>query len=537
MARIPRSARQVLPSGQVAGAPVPFDIADTGQGLEARALGQVGQAITGIGETLFTIEREKQVARDDAAVANAVAGENRLVFDEVSRINRTVFGSVDDIKRERERLSTVISDNRDLVTQGMSDDAKQRFANRSVLSESARLGQFENALFRKEIDLGKSQASLNLGQNYEAFFSDATSVSQKEDALESIEETKKGFARYFDAGELESLEERTKISALKNLGKYEQAKDVAMKTKAFTPQDREAVLASIERAQKAGKTRNQELFDTAASKVEPNWLQRYRDGDPTLEDDIERWTYGGNDPEMIRKQVDLKEEWFKKLDSLPVKDRTSNIYAAWAAKVDLDPTAQVDGKSLREAIYAQVGPNREVNLSIKEAEALVTKLEGNLSGQNTADKANHSKFQGLLTAQWKAGLFGKPDKNKTKETYNKLALQLTEFSINNPQASGREWQDTFDAIRDDNAEPFPFSRLLSGVFEAAEIVVPGVTITRGVFDKLTQARNDTLAAIPTQAPKITSFKVGDTQAAPDGTQYIMIKKGNTPAEDEWLPIQ
>ena len=99
--RTPRQAQQLEPF-------IPSDIADVGGGLEAQALGEIGQGIGQLGETLFKIEVEKQEARDTASIADAVSKENELVFNEINNINRTVFSDVKEIQASRERLSSSI---------------------------------------------------------------------------------------------------------------------------------------------------------------------------------------------------------------------------------------------------------------------------------------------------------------------------------------------------------------------------------------------------------------------------------------------
>jgi hypothetical protein len=62
LAKIP--SRRVLPSGAVPTAQVPLDIANTGQGLEAAALGDIGQGVSRLGAVLGIIEERKQQATD-----------------------------------------------------------------------------------------------------------------------------------------------------------------------------------------------------------------------------------------------------------------------------------------------------------------------------------------------------------------------------------------------------------------------------------------------------------------------------------------
>lgn len=64
MAQIPKSSRTVLSSGRVAGGQIPFDIADTGQGAEARALGDLGRGISDVGNVFGEIEQRKMRATD-----------------------------------------------------------------------------------------------------------------------------------------------------------------------------------------------------------------------------------------------------------------------------------------------------------------------------------------------------------------------------------------------------------------------------------------------------------------------------------------
>ncbi len=84
MAKIPRSSRRVLPSGAVPTAQVPQDIADTGQGLEARALGQIGEGIGEIGNVLLEIELRDRQASDlkQASTDAADRQSNKLSIEE-----------------------------------------------------------------------------------------------------------------------------------------------------------------------------------------------------------------------------------------------------------------------------------------------------------------------------------------------------------------------------------------------------------------------------------------------------------------------
>ncbi len=95
MASIPRSSRKVLPSGAIATAQIPFDIADTGQGLEARALGAIGKGVGDVANVFAEIEARKQKATDltqsglDGQAQRDTQNQINLAENDVSINDRT----------------------------------------------------------------------------------------------------------------------------------------------------------------------------------------------------------------------------------------------------------------------------------------------------------------------------------------------------------------------------------------------------------------------------------------------------------------
>lgn len=84
MADIPTRVRQVAPSGRVAGAVIPFDIADTGQGIEAQGLGDLGRAISGTGRVIAELVLRDRKANDlkQASVDATDRQNSRLAVEE-----------------------------------------------------------------------------------------------------------------------------------------------------------------------------------------------------------------------------------------------------------------------------------------------------------------------------------------------------------------------------------------------------------------------------------------------------------------------
>ncbi|KKN28063.1 hypothetical protein LCGC14_0858140 [marine sediment metagenome] len=306
----------MLPSGRSDAARFSLDIARTGGEQVGAGLGALGAGVSDLSVSLARTERVKQAARDDAAFADAIAAENKLVFDEINKIRSTVYGSTDEINTDRERLGDLISGHRDLRLEGMSTRAGAAFSNSSKKSQVARQAQIENALYRKEIDVGRQSASLTIGQAYEIIFSDATSDAQKRDAFESIETTRGGYAEYFKSGELELLEEGMKISAYINVGKFDKARELAAKTKALGPVERGATLQNIDsaeaRARNKAKTTSQFIQNAASDEMieklieDPDFVgQEQFDALPFNEDNQKLWSKVLNDRTVALKSGEL----------------------------------------------------------------------------------------------------------------------------------------------------------------------------------------------------------------------------------------
>jgi len=81
MANIPQyGTRKVTPSGRVGGAAIPFSVADTGQGLEAQALGAIGKGIGDVADVMQEIQE-----RDDKAVDISQASTDSKSIDNISK--------------------------------------------------------------------------------------------------------------------------------------------------------------------------------------------------------------------------------------------------------------------------------------------------------------------------------------------------------------------------------------------------------------------------------------------------------------------
>ncbi len=86
MAKIPKQvSKKVTPSGRVGDVSIPFDIADTGAGIEARGLGALGRGIGALGEALFRIEEAEGISQ--FATARNLANVDVQAFELAQQTN------------------------------------------------------------------------------------------------------------------------------------------------------------------------------------------------------------------------------------------------------------------------------------------------------------------------------------------------------------------------------------------------------------------------------------------------------------------
>ncbi len=106
MAKIPTRTRQIIPSGDVAGAFIPSDIADVGQGIEAGAAAGLGREIGGLGEAIGKIAFAEGSGEADNA---AVGAESRIKQLEID------LNTENDTKKHSALFATALEDIRGLT--------------------------------------------------------------------------------------------------------------------------------------------------------------------------------------------------------------------------------------------------------------------------------------------------------------------------------------------------------------------------------------------------------------------------------------
>ena len=156
MAKIPEYFSQVeAETSRLPRAPV--GLADTGQGLEAQALADIGGALGKVGQALAGIEIEKQRARDNVTLAEMKGALDDFEFE--SRPDPTQFTKIEDFKkaekkygkdwqRESQRISKGsskrVSDQFKIYTELHWDVARKDYHSKSwPLEQNYALAQFD----------------------------------------------------------------------------------------------------------------------------------------------------------------------------------------------------------------------------------------------------------------------------------------------------------------------------------------------------------------------------------------------------------
>jgi len=131
----------------------------------------------------------------------------------------------------------------------MSYRAGQDFSNYTKKNRQAALRQIEYIVWRKEVEFQRNETGRQYTNLFERMASAGFSVEDmyKNPSLDVIED---GMAPYWRAGELEEYRDQMLVGALVNVGRYDDARNLAKSTEVFTPTEKTAILKSIDIAER-----------------------------------------------------------------------------------------------------------------------------------------------------------------------------------------------------------------------------------------------------------------------------------------------
>ena len=156
MARVPRQvARQVIPSGRVAGAVIPTSLSDVGQGIEAQGLAGLGRGIGDFSESVFQIGQKVKRLDDNQDVATGIAEYNNII----NTFNETLPTlSPDDYMAKFAELEPDIQG----ITEGLSKEAASALDNKFVIWNEANRASTAALAIKQKASLAKEEIPTQL---------------------------------------------------------------------------------------------------------------------------------------------------------------------------------------------------------------------------------------------------------------------------------------------------------------------------------------------------------------------------------------
>ena len=262
-----RISRRITPSGRTGGAPVPFDIADTGGEIEARALAAFGADITTTAEAFDELSfRERAaddlLASDNAGIARESAVDSYNQFKEDNEDPKLWSAAAKRIRDDADKTFNQI--------QFFDPQRKER----EKIRHAAEMNHFE-AIAKLQVTDVKAKIAVRATTNsfVTAFAIDSSDLAAKEKDLDEA------LVNEFGSKELVAIEkkkiiglaEKQKISVLIAQRDFEGARKLAETTIGLEPTEREAQLNIINnaetRAKNKAKTTNEFIQDSASEEM------------------------------------------------------------------------------------------------------------------------------------------------------------------------------------------------------------------------------------------------------------------------------
>ncbi len=262
--RTPRQAQQLEPF-------IPSDIADVGGGLEAQALGEIGQGIGQIGKVLFELETRKIDANDieQSVMASTIrqkAKDDQTKFEAENQFSTEFWDT--NRKTLWEQADTQIGE------LSFSDKVKekQNLIHAAEKQHDLTIGQVRTTGISIENAITSSGAAYIASGSVDAL--DAPELrDQYKEALE-LEHTPSAVELMLKEADLEV--EKNRIANLVRAGEFAEATELASTTKAFDddPEKRNALLKSIESEQNRVKRKTQDIKHSQQMVVNEDFTNR-----------------------------------------------------------------------------------------------------------------------------------------------------------------------------------------------------------------------------------------------------------------------
>ncbi len=260
MAEIPKSSRRVLSSGRVAGGGVsiPSDIADTGQGLEARALGDLGQGIGLLGNVLAEIEiRDRE---NDDSLASLEASKQRQ-----GAANQWNQFKIDNAGRPEiwEQGGQTILDSANQGISKLTYHSEQNSLKANIEQEAWKDNFFASTKLQATSKKQEKAKLLAVTNFTNAFASQSSDLLLAEDKLDQVLANELQDPKLIAIEKASILSNATKqrVAVQSREGDFEGARETANSIVGIEETERNALLRNIDSAEKAQKARNRLVID------------------------------------------------------------------------------------------------------------------------------------------------------------------------------------------------------------------------------------------------------------------------------------
>ncbi len=278
--------------------------------------------------------------------------------------------------------------------------------------------------------------------------------------------------------------------------------------------DINALLKTARAEKTQRKTRDEKILNDSAAKVENVWLDRWATGVLT-KSEVLAWNPPLTDPDAIREHADIQEEWIRKTSLTEGKGKG---WLKVMQDVDLNPKQWTPSR-----IYAQAPKF----VTGDQAATIVAHWRTLREGKNSNGAALHTRYQSIIKSQLDLDIFGRAKGDKAKKSANEISLRATEFFRDTPDATNDQWRTFYDEVTQDRKKG---NSLIGKLFRLTPL---GASLRiLGLRSRLKELKPVPGENVPTQG----TFNEGDTLPDPEtGEIFVLIKKGNTPAEDVWVP--
>ncbi len=516
MPRIPTYRKQKTPSGRVGAVPLDISKAYVQGSAVGEGMASAGAGLSNLGGSLAKIVGANQSALDQTAAANT-----KSIMKEA------------DLEYEQFKV-----DNPDPKTWAEGRDSiNKRAAEKAGLESwgTKRGQQLATSGMTKWGNLSKDIATLDITKRNLAIAAEATknqyiqdptpeNLKEYKQAVEAIippefvDDTVKELER---AGTIKQIQDEIVLDpegAKADLeAELESRKGKEPKDAVLSNTDISDLISDARREKSQLETRDAKLLNESAAEVEPGWNEKWANG--TLSKaEILAWKPALTDPDAIRKHVDIQQEWINKIGK---KDGKGPGYTEVIRGIDLETDRWNPTK-----IWAQV-PSK---ITGEQAPMLVKHWESKQSGTNSNATAFHTRFQSTLTSEEIAGFYGRKGKKKTENKVNDISQKLTKFKTENPDATFDQWKQYYnDITQGEKSSGGLIRRLLVNTLKVSSGIV------RLQTDPFSAVSLKGLKPEPgVNIPELGMFNEGDSQVDKDGVTWVLVKKGKTPAEDEWL---